>query len=186
MSKGSNERIINITGSPKQIQTAQFLLQQLIRELAGLPPIQDLPPRGHSSPLANFLKKDKKEQELASTKSEIKHLCHSNALVDPRILPSEIDIDGGEELKKKVQSENGNKETSEYEVQTTSKRKRFLTKIKCRKESQIEGTNGKQMKIDPYDQILARLRERKVARDQISAKNETTTTSSVNLRTKIP
>ena len=184
--QGSDKRIVNISGSQKQIQAAQFLLHQLIRELAGLPPIQDLPPRGHSSPLANFLKKDKKEQELASTKSEIKHLCHSNALVDPRILPSEIDIDGGEELKKKVQSENGNKETSEYEVQTTSKRKRFLTKIKCRKESQIEGTNGKQMKIDPYDQILARLRERKVARDQISAKNETTTTSSVNLRTKIP
>ena len=170
--QGSDKRIVNISGSQKQIQAAQFLLHQLIRELAGLPPIQDLPPRGHSSPLANFLKKDKKEQELASTKSEIKHLCHSNALVDPRILPSEIDIDGGEELKKKVQSENGNKETSEYEVQTTSKRKRFLTKIKCRKESQIEGTNGKQMKIDPYDQILARLRERKVARDQISAKNE--------------
>ena len=95
MSKGSNERIINITGSPKQIEIAQFLLQQLIRELHGLPPIQA----------------------------------------------------------------------------PTSKRKRFLTKIKCRKESQIEVTNGKQMKIN-HDQILARLRERKVARDQISAKNE--------------
>ena len=136
MSKGSNERIINITGSPKQIQTAQFLLQQLIRELAGLPPIQAH--RGPSSPLSYFLKKDKREQELASKKSEIKHLCHSNALVDPRNLPSEIDsilehkeadtldlavetplqgdkkarsfktaIDAGEELKKNAQSENG-------------------------------------------------------------------------------
>ena len=95
MSKGSNERIINITGSTKQIEIAQFLLQQLIRELHGLPPIQA----------------------------------------------------------------------------PTSKRKRFLTKIKCRKESQIEVTNGKQMKIN-HDQILARLRERKVARDQISAKKE--------------
>ena len=95
MSKGSNERIINITGSPKQIQTAQFLLQQLIRELDGLPPIQA----------------------------------------------------------------------------PTSKRKRFLAKIKCRKESQIEVTNGKEMEIN-NDQILAKLRERKVARDQVSAKNE--------------
>ena len=95
MSKGSNERIINITGSPKQIQTAQFLLQQLIRELDGLPPIQA----------------------------------------------------------------------------PTSKRKRFLSKIKCRKESQIEVTNGKEMEIN-NDQILAKLRERKVARDQVSAKNE--------------
>ena len=87
-----------------------------------------------------------------------KHLTHSNALADPRNLPSEIDsnlehkeadaldltvedrearyfkttieaIDAGEELKKNAQSENGNKET-------TSKRKRLLWKIKCRKESQ--------------------------------------------------
>ena len=67
-------------------------------------------------------------------------------------------------MNKNAQSENGNKET-------TSKRKRFLLKIKCRKESQIEGTNGKQIEIN-HDQILAKLRERKVARDQISAKNE--------------
>ena len=87
-----------------------------------------------------------------------KHLTHSNALADPRNLPSEIDsnlehkeadaldltvedrearyfkttieaIDAGEELKKNAQSENGNKET-------TSKLKRLLWKIKCRKESQ--------------------------------------------------
>ena len=38
-------------------------------------------------------------------------------------------------------------------------------------ESQIEVTNGKEMKIK-HDQILAKLRERKVVRDQISAKNE--------------
>ena len=145
MSKGSNERIINITGSPKQIQTAQFLLKQLIKELAGL--TVGTPFQG--------------DKEAKSFKTTIEG------------------IDAGEELNKDAQSENGNKET-------TSKHKRFLLKIKCRKESQIEGTNGKQMKIDPYDQILARLRERKVARDQISAKNETTTTSSVNLRTKIP
>ena len=36
MTKGSDKRIINISGSPKQIQTAQFLLKQLIKELAGL------------------------------------------------------------------------------------------------------------------------------------------------------
>ena len=29
---GSNERVISIVGSPKQIQTAQYLLQQSVRE----------------------------------------------------------------------------------------------------------------------------------------------------------
>jgi heterogeneous nuclear ribonucleoprotein K len=35
--QGSNERIITITGSQRQIQTAQFLLQQSVREHAGPP-----------------------------------------------------------------------------------------------------------------------------------------------------
>ena len=38
--QGSNERIITITGSQRQIQTAQFLLQQSVREHAGPPPSQ--------------------------------------------------------------------------------------------------------------------------------------------------
>jgi heterogeneous nuclear ribonucleoprotein K len=38
--QGSNERIITITGSQRQIQTAQFLLQQSVREHAGPPPMQ--------------------------------------------------------------------------------------------------------------------------------------------------
>ena len=29
---GSNERVISIVGTPKQIQTAQYLLQQSVRE----------------------------------------------------------------------------------------------------------------------------------------------------------
>lgn len=37
--QGSNERIITITGSQRQIQTAQFLLQQSVREHAGPPPM---------------------------------------------------------------------------------------------------------------------------------------------------
>lgn len=35
--QGSNERIITISGTPRQIQTAQFLLQQSVREHAGPP-----------------------------------------------------------------------------------------------------------------------------------------------------
>lgn len=37
--QGSNERIITISGSQRQIQTAQFLLQQSVREHAGPPPM---------------------------------------------------------------------------------------------------------------------------------------------------
>jgi len=37
--QGSNERIITINGSQRQIQTAQFLLQQSVREHAGPPPM---------------------------------------------------------------------------------------------------------------------------------------------------
>lgn len=37
--QGSNERIITITGTQRQIQTAQFLLQQSVREHAGPPPM---------------------------------------------------------------------------------------------------------------------------------------------------
>merc|ERR1719266_2820439 len=32
---GSNERVISIVGTPKQIQTAQYLLQQSVREHGG-------------------------------------------------------------------------------------------------------------------------------------------------------
>ena len=138
----------------------------MVREIAGLTPIKAH--RSPSSPLAYFLEKDKREQELASTKPEIKHLCHSNA-----------NINGNKQTKiqlkihqaKELSCADKDKEISGYEVQTTSKRKRILSNIKCRKESQIEETNGKEMKIN-HDQILAKLRERKVVRDQISAKNE--------------
>ena len=34
-SQGSNERVISIVGSAKQIQTAQYLLQQSVREHSG-------------------------------------------------------------------------------------------------------------------------------------------------------
>lgn len=34
---GSNERVISIQGTPKQIQTAQYLLQQSVREHSGNP-----------------------------------------------------------------------------------------------------------------------------------------------------
>jgi len=37
--QGSNERIITISGTQRQIQTAQFLLQQSVREHAGPPPM---------------------------------------------------------------------------------------------------------------------------------------------------
>ncbi len=37
--QGSNERIITISGSQRQIQTAQYLLQQSVREHAGPPPM---------------------------------------------------------------------------------------------------------------------------------------------------
>jgi len=134
-------------------------LQQLVREIAGLTPIKAH--RSPSSPLAYFLEKDKREQELASTKSEIKHSCHSNAKINGKMqTKSQLKIDQAED-----------KKISEYEIQTTSRRKRILSKIECRKESQIEETNGKEMKIN-HGQILAKLRERKVVRDQISAKNE--------------
>jgi len=33
---GSNERVISIVGTPKQIQTAQYLLQQSVREHGGV------------------------------------------------------------------------------------------------------------------------------------------------------
>merc|ERR1712088_561467 len=38
--QGSNERIITISGNQRSIQTAQFLLQQSVREHAGPPPMQ--------------------------------------------------------------------------------------------------------------------------------------------------
>ena len=141
MTIGCDKRIINISGSQKQIQTAQFLLQQLIRELAGLPPIQTN--RGPS-------------------------LCHSNAKINGNMQTKiQLKIDQAENLS----CADKDKEISGYEVQTTSKRKRFFTKIKRRKESQIEVTNSKEMKIK-HDQILAKLRKRKVVRDQISAKKK--------------
>lgn len=143
----------------------------MIREIAGLPPIKAH--RGPSSSLAYFLEKDKRQQELASTKSEIKpQSCHSNAKINGNMqTKGQLKIMSSfasEEMTKKYEI---NKSISGYEVQTISKRKRFLSKIKCRKESQIEETNGKQMKIN-YDQTLAKLRERKVVRNQISAQNE--------------
>ena len=60
-----------------------------------------------------------------------------------------------------------NLKISGYEVQTTSKRKSFLLMIKRRKEIQIEGTNGKEMKINPHLSTAIG-----VNHDQISAKNE--------------
>ena len=46
--QGSNERIITITGTQRQIQTAQFLLQQSVREHAGPPQM------GYGGPPARY------------------------------------------------------------------------------------------------------------------------------------
>lgn len=48
--QGSNERIITITGSQRQIQTAQFLLQQSVREHAGPPQAS----YGHGGPPGRY------------------------------------------------------------------------------------------------------------------------------------